>query len=142
MSKTTDSLREFRNQLQSRIQKVDEEIDGLQAMKEEKRKERVSLRKALKAVGGSGEEESGSRIAPTLKHVRKAMPIAFQGLDRLPEEQLSRRLIQILKAQDSLSEQGLTLRVQQGISRLPKDSSGFVLAPSASANSADKPAVN
>lgn len=124
------------------LAKATAELGTLHQEVQQKRDEVKALEKSLKLLVPKSSPRTDGRVAPTLKHVAHGIRLVFQGKEKLAVDELQRRVMQVLKSQEGLSEQGLTLRVQQGISRLPKDSSGFVLAPSAPANSEGKPAVN
>lgn len=112
--------------LEKEMVENDEQIATLSSLLLKAKKRKVQLKKAHRVlVGDSSRDESGI-VAPNLKHVGRGIQKAFEGVERLTLDQLEVQVLKILKAQNGLSEQGLTLRVKQGLAKLKVDSDGFV----------------
>lgn len=121
----------FSKQVKQELDECGQEIESLKCQLAYAKKREAKLKKAVRVLSDSDDRPQGGKTAPNLRHVEQSIRIAFQGKARLAVEQLQERVTQVLKSQEGLSEQGLALRVKQGIAKLDRDSDGFVLPPTA-----------
>jgi len=111
------------------LSKNEERRAELSDQQKEANAEKAQLQKAHRALTGQPQQDKSDRINATLKHVGKAITIAFGSQPRMQAQELETRVLQVLRAHDRFSERGLKRRVEQGLNRLEKDSAGLLLRP-------------
>lgn len=115
-------------QLDRELERVESEIESLKATLSQKKKRRLALSKARRALGGKPTPNEGKKVNPTLMHVEAAIRAAFKEQERFTVVGLQSRVEELLKSRE-ISRQGLSLRIHQGISRLGEpDAQGHLTA--------------
>lgn len=127
MGKLKTNFDETREHLRSEMERTYAEIHDMERELKVKQNHARSLHKAFKVLGGSVDAPPSESV--TLEIVNKAIVVAFGNQDQMPEPEIRTRVLNTLKADPTVNNHGLGLRILQGMKRLKRNAEGLLLRP-------------